>query len=252
MVKGYNINPIISLFNSLNEKRCTSCHAPFIKSLEKHSAPYPDIRQIICEHCLNQLQIIKEPKCPLCGHIYPAPLSPLVTCGQCNVNKPPWAQFEFYGPYEGKLKDLLLRLKYGKQYYIVQILAILLAMLYNKMEPCQLIVAVPQHPVHLRKRGYNQVHELAKFLAKIINLEFNYNYLIRTRQTIAQVELSAKARLNNPQNSFLAQNVQGKNVFLIDDVMTTGSTLKHATKALLKAKANKVYVASIAKTKLSF
>lgn len=249
--KNNNINPFISLFNSLNEKRCISCHVPFIKSLDKHVAPYPDIRQIICNDCLNQLQIFKAPRCPLCGYIYPDPRDLFVICGQCNINKPPWVQFEFYGLYEGKLKDLLLRLKYGKQYYIVRILAILLAMLYTKMEICHLIVAIPQYPTHLRKRGYNQVHELAQFLSKILNLKYNSHNLIRTKETIAQVELSAKERLDNPKDSFLAQDVQGKNVFLIDDVMTTGSTLKHASLALLKAGVNKVYVASIAKTNLS-
>lgn len=128
------------------------------------------------------------------------------------------------------------------------LLGALLYQVYARLPPCQIVLAVPQHPDHLRDRGFNQAHELARSLARVTGLQLASKSLYRTRSTLPQTQLSAQERKDNPKNSFAAQNVAGARVLLVDDTMTTGSTLHHASMALLAGGAASVAVAVVART----
>lgn len=223
------------------------CHAAF-----SPACPPDNLRGTwaaqLCTPCAAQLVPYAGACCPLCGIAYADATSPSVPCGQCLARKPLWTQLAFHGLYSGLLQSLLLRLKYRQDFSLVPVLGNMLVQLYAGMSPCQLVLAVPQHPSHLRERGFNQAHELARVFACQTGLPLAAEALTRTRPTLPQTQLSARERQNNPKDSFTARHVENIHVVLVDDTMTTGSTLHHATRALLQGGAASVSVAVVART----
>jgi len=108
-----------------------------------------------------------------------------------------------------------------------------------------LIVPVPLHPKRLRWRGFNQ----AELLAREIDDQKVINVLIKTKNTKPQMELLGKQRKENIKDTFQCfVNLENKTILLIDDVETTGSTLKEGKRVLLGAGASQVYYLTLAKT----
>jgi len=98
------------------------------------------------------------------------------------------------------------------------------------------IIPVPLHASRLRERGYNQALELAKPIAKRFNLPLLSNGCVRNKATLPQSELPAEERFNNIKDGFTVQrNCAAKHVAIVDDVMTTGSTVNVLAKALKEA-----------------
>ena len=111
------------------------------------------------------------------------------------------------------------------------------------------ITAVPQHPDHLRHRGYNQAHELAKVLHNYTGVPLATQLLTRPVPGKEQARLGARARRSNVQHSFNASaEANGLHVWLVDDVMTTGSTMAAATKAMLGGGVTRVDAVFVART----
>jgi ComF family protein len=95
------------------------------------------------------------------------------------------------------------------------------------------ILPIPLHTKRIRNRGFNQALEIAKPIAKRLHIPLITNTLIRLHYTQAQTELNAIKRKKNLKNSFLYQpTTHYKNIAIVDDVMTTGTTLHEATKTL--------------------
>lgn len=230
---------------ALAEKRCPACHAPFSPRTGADCCPE---QVLVCPSCAAQLAPYIGARCVLCGLPYEDPASPSVPCGKCLGSPPPWTHLAFYGLYSNLLQSLLLRLKYHEDFSLVPVLGALLCQAYACLPPCQIVLAVPQHPDHLRERGFNQAHELARVLARATGLQLAPKALCRTRPTLPQTQLGARERRENPKNSFAAHHVAGAHVLLVDDTMTTGSTLHHASLALLAGGAASVSVVVVART----
>ncbi len=103
----------------------------------------------------------------------------------------------------------------------------------------EILIPMPMHTQRLQQRGYNQALELARFFAAHFQLELDYKTLQRNRPTLLQAGLSAKERQKNVKNAFninahthISRLSGIKHIALIDDVMTTGSTLNEAAKIL--------------------
>jgi len=133
-------------------------------------------------------------------------------------------------PYEGSLRDALHRFKYQGEKRIGKFFAeLLLAGPGNELGEPDLIIPVPLHPSKLRQRGYNQAQILAEQLAKGLNIEVKSDVLNRVTLTQPQSGLSRQARLANLNNAFRLSKpleVKGKSILLVDDIITTGSTLE--------------------------
>ena len=113
--------------------------------------------------------------------------------------------------------------------------------------PYDLVTAVPLNSVRERERGYNQSNLIARHFASITGLKHSENILLRTRNTPSQTKLNRKQRIENMQTAFkLNGNINGKTVLLIDDVITTGSTVNACAKELKANGAKKVDVAILA------
>lgn len=250
----------------LVQKRCFHCLRPFSPNCEDLS-DQQDLVAVdifspatsLCPQCHDLLAPYREPHCPLCGLppvIIPTrgcealqPDQKASLCGRCITAPPPWTQAAFHGLYRESLRHMLLRLKFDGHLYLAPLLGSFLLQAAQCLPQPDALVAVPQYPAHLRQRGYNQAHELAKALHVQTGLALSPGLLCRTRPGPAQIGLSARLRPENVRHSFAAApQVKGLRVWLVDDVMTTGSTLRSAGLALLKAGAKRVDVLMVART----
>lgn len=231
----------------LLERRCAHCLAPFT----------PREGEAFCPVCLPQLAPYRGAACPRCGLPLPAAdrnAVPSVPCGHCLADPPPWSAILAYGLYEGALRDCLLRLKFSGELPLAGALGGLLARRLPVALPGapapDCVLAMPQHPAHLRERGYNQAHELAAALCRERGLPLRHDLLWRTRRVRPQAGLDAAHRLANVRGSFAAHahRLAGAHCWLLDDVMTTGSTARAACAALLDAGAASVSLLVMART----
>ncbi|MDD4701453.1 MAG: ComF family protein [Desulfovibrio sp.] len=248
----------------LVQTRCFHCLRPFSPEGEAFSAHQgfaaADISSAasLCPQCRDLLAPYWGPRCPLCG----LPAMPATTacetsqpgqkaslCGRCITDPPPWTHAAFHGLYRESLRHMLLRLKFDGHLYLAPLLGSFLEQAAHCLPAPDALVAVPQYPTHLRQRGYNQAHELAKSLHAQTGFALRPDLLCRFRPGPAQIGLSARSRPENVRHSFASSpHVRGLRVWLVDDVMTTGSTLRSAGLALLKAGAKRVDVLVVART----
>ncbi len=111
------------------------------------------------------------------------------------------------------------------------------------------IIPIPLHNLKKLDRGYNQSYYISKGLRKVFNIPIKKNIVKRIKHTQSQTLLNLIEREENMKDAFAVKNntnLNGKNVLLIDDVITTGATINECGKVLKNAGANKVYAASIA------
>jgi ComF family protein len=157
------------------------------------------------------------------------------------------------GPYEGLLREVILRLKYVHGEGLAEVLGELWV---SHLEPrlrdlkADVIVPVPLHWWRRWTRGYNQSEVLARAVADRLHIPCKSGWLRRIRNTPRQVGQSTTARRENVRKAFSASTwaeLRGKAVLLVDDVLTTGSTASDAARALRAAGASRVVVAVLAR-----
>lgn len=215
----------------LKERRCALCMVPFVP----HSpAPF-------CADCLAGLLRIPRGSCPRCGLVMPAP--GVITCGRCLQDPPPWERFFVVGPYERQLRELLIRAKFHADTAALNGLGTLMALAVQREggwreSAMYALVPMPLHPARLRERGFNQCVELARPLSSLLPVPIRNDLLIRQVDTPHQRGLNAQERRRNLRGAFMVEkagDVAGKRIVLIDDVITTGTTLRLAAQILVKA-----------------
>lgn len=111
------------------------------------------------------------------------------------------------------------------------------------------LLPVPMHPKKLRKRGYNQAEIFANGLTKSLQIETITNILVKTRETVSQTKENKQERFENIKGSFEIKDeraIAGKNIGIVDDVLTTGATLEEIAQMLKKAGVAKVFIITIA------
>jgi ComF family protein len=197
--------------------------------------------------------------CEICGEALGgrAPGSANQVCLACEETKPYFGKAAAYGAYDGELRELIHLLKYERVESAVGVLARMLEEAIQKLElraNSILIIPVPLHRSKRRDRGFNQAELIARAALKrnvVTNVEFATNVLERTRPTVSQIGLTRPQRAENIRGAFRVQHlnrVQGREVLLVDDVLTTGTTANECARVLRKAGAEKVWVATVART----
>ena len=210
----------------------------------------------ICPACWEKVlqQRITDPLCPSCG----VPFQSLETgsthlCGPCILHPPPYSGARAFGRYSSELSCIIQAFKFGGRQNLAGLFAPLLAAtLQESWSPREidLIVPVPLHPKRRRDRGYNQALLLAHDLARHVGVPLRSDVLHRVRSTLPQVGLSDAERARNLKRAFQCKKpaaLKGLRVLLIDDVMTTGSTVASAAEALLEGGALRVSVLTLAR-----
>jgi ComF family protein len=118
----------------------------------------------------------------------------------------------------------------------------------NKLD---LIIPVPLHKNDLKKRGFNQSVLLGKFVGDYFSIPVRESVLVKKKLTPFQVNLSKKERSKNILRAFSVEKpkeIKGKNILILDDVFTTGSTVEECAKELTKARAKNIFVLTLART----
>ena len=208
----------------------------------------------LCRDCANDLTRNRS-ACARCALPLPIP-SPM--CGECLRTAPPFdaafAPFEYAHP----LDLLLTRLKFGRSLAAGRLIGNLwLAGIRAALEDGRIdaladaLVPVPLHFARLRERGYNQALELARPLATALRLRLEPDLLVRQRATSAQTGLDAAARRRSLRGAFAiaapAQHKVPAHVVLLDDVMTTGATVRECARVLKRAGVARVDVWAVAR-----
>lgn len=236
----------------LNQDRCLHCLRPFSPAFAAHLNAAAAPESLLCPQCCDLLAPYAGPRCPRCGIPPSDPQAGNSICGACLQNPPQWSGAAFYGLYQGALRHTLLRLKFDGHLYLAPLLGNFLLESVTCLPRPDVIVAVPQHPAHLRRRGYNQAHELARALHDLSGLSVSSRLLSRPVPGQEQAHLGAKDRRSNVRHSFAASpEARGLRVWIVDDVMTTGSTMNAAASALLAGGAARVDAVFAARTPLN-
>ena len=160
-------------------------------------------------------------------------------CGACRQQRSPLHQVHAACVYAAPVDGLLRRFKFHHDLAAGRLLSQLMAERLATAERPQALLPVPLHVSRLRQRGYDQALELGKPLARALQLPLASG-LRRVRATAAQSELDAAARRRNLRGAFIAKGPLPAHVALLDDVMTTGATLRAAASALRRAGVQRV------------
>lgn len=171
--------------------------------------------------------------CTVCA--LPLPIGQVGSCGRCYSQPPDYDRTFAPFCYRPPMDFLLRRLKFNGRLSHARLLGELFAdALVERGDPLpDCIIPVPLHPLRLRERGFNQALELARAAAARLHIPLQAENLKRIRYTIPQTQLDARARQTNPLGAFiLEQALSGSRVALIDDVMTTASTVAECARTL--------------------
>ncbi len=186
---------------------------------------------IICENCFEKIIMITP--------VIPVKHNDISVWGIC--------------AYEGVIKECIHLFKYKARLRLLKPLGKIMTDFTNnylKSKKFDIIVPVPLHRARLAERSFNQAELLAKNLPKYLNCRLDTKILKRTKNTATQTGLSKTQRANNLRGVFkmnTALAVEDKNILIVDDVFTTGSTIDECAKILLKANAKSVEALVLAK-----
>jgi ComF family protein len=215
----------------------------------------------VCQECLASLTRIEGVQCGICGERLNGPYElseDEARCELCRRAEPPYAKATAYGSYESGLRELIHLLKYEQVRPAATVLGRMLGeaigdLPLSFMRGPVVTVPVPLYAKKFRQRGFNQAELIARAALKLLpgGFELNAQALQRCRETQSQIGLSRHQRRENMRGAFVVatpKEIQGCEVLLVDDVMTTGTTVSECARVLRRAGASKVYVATVART----
>jgi ComF family protein len=227
------------------------CPVCDVRSDDRHRRPF-------CRGCWAALPLLTESGCRVCGRRFvglPADLA----CDGCRRDPPAFAYARAAAVYQDGMRAAIHALKYRGRTAVAAPLADLLAEAGPRLlaapgvptrVPVDAIVPVPLHPARLAERGFNQAELLAASCARAWKVPLLTRALTRTRPTAPQTDLDAEARRRNVAGAFAVarpSEVAGRRLLLVDDVLTTGSTVSAAARALRKSGAAPVGVLVLAR-----
>lgn len=208
----------------------------------------------LCAECFNEINFISAPYCQKCGHPFEmAPSTGKMLCGRCMKNlKTPFRLSRSTVHYDEASKNLILAFKFMDKTDNAATLARWLNLAGRDIWAAgvDLMLPVPLHYTRLLKRRYNQCALLTAELHKLNGVPADYTSLVKHRRTRPQVEFSGHERIKNLKGAFSVKHpekIKGKRIVLIDDVMTTGSTLKECALVLKRAGARSVDTLTVAR-----
>jgi ComF family protein len=214
----------------------------------------------VCPACLEKIEPFEKPVCKTCGELLPERASvSLEQCVSCEHVKLAFESAQAYGPYEGVLRELIHLLKYDRVRSAAGPLGQVIAAKLKQVGFGEkaLLVPVPLFKAKYRARGFNQAEEIARAVRKHAGLALNPYVMARRRDTGSQTGLTPLQRRENVRGAFhvrrrALRDIQGRNIILLDDVLTTGATANECARVLRKAGAAKVWVVTAARVTRMF
>ena len=207
-----------------------------------------DENKTYCDHCAANAPFNKNHRCKVCDTEI---IGDSEVCDFCQSHHRAFNKAVAPMKYEGDIKNLVLKLKSDNAKYLAPKMAKLMAdRILEEGLDVDVIIPVPLSPKSLKKRGYNQSELLANEIGKILNKDVCISALSKIKDTAHQKELTFLDRQKNLHDAFKVTDkkvVFGKNVLLVDDVITTCATANECSKALNKF-TKRVYVVSFARS----
>jgi len=206
----------------------------------------------LCRDCRGRIPSIPTPRCPSCLLPHAATSGVDYPCEACLRDPLPVASVTALGLYDAGLREAIHRFKFRNAIGLQRPLGAMLAMSLGDTVDAEgarpKIVPVPLHPRRLRERTYNQSRLLAVNMARHLQCDLECQLLVRKVPTLPQQELALDARRRNVRGAFeVTRRLSGEHLLLVDDVMTSGATLRSCATALLKAGAGRVDAAVLAR-----
>jgi ComF family protein len=255
--------------------RCLACGEFFHLPPDRISAggrvgdPSPDplenefhrvMEPFFCPDCIRNFSPIRPPFCTRCGRMFITDASDDHECGACIRDPGPCLSIRSAGLYDGALKSAVHALKYGHKTQLARPLGTLLFAGFRQFfdwDAVDCIIPIPLHRSRIRERGFNQAALLVRHWPTLIRADrenrgpdFDEKNLVRNRKTLSQTGLGREKRRQNVKNAFSVtrpEKISGKQILLVDDVFTTGSTSRECAKTLLAAGAGAVRVLTLAR-----
>lgn len=207
----------------------------------------------LCEDCLSLIEILESQFCPGCQKR----VTDGKTCPGCKKYTKLNGLY-FAASYQNNLvKKIITQFKYEP--FAKELKESLTLLITTHFQLCGkkesdfsdfYLIPVPLEIKRLKWRGFNQSEEIGKELAKFLKIPLATDVLYKTKETLPQVELSAKTRKENIKGAFLVKNkekIMGRKVLLIDDVYTTGSTMNECARILKESGAKEVWGVTVAR-----
>ena len=208
----------------------------------------------ICEECWKTLAILPSPYCPYCKSFFEN--RDEIASHQCpNLTGSEERRIlavRSLGTFDDYYQKLIHRLKYDRKIQLGKRLAEKLGEILSEdkgLAGCDMVIPVPLHRARERERGFNQSEILAEGISRAVGVLLSTDALKRKKHTKDQTYLNAQQRAENVKGAFVARHpekINGKNVILVDDVMTTGATLNECARTLQDAGARGVFAATLA------
>ena len=207
----------------------------------------------LCGPCWRETPFLTGLLCHACGASLPGHEEDATFCDDCMVMVRPWHMGRAAMAYRDAGRRIVLSLKHGDRLDLVPPTARWMARAGRQfLTPGTVLVPVPVHWTRLLTRRYNQAAELARAIGREANLTVMPDALLRTKRTPPQDGMTVDQRFANLTGAFqpnpkCAGQLLGRQVCLVDDVMTSGATLTLATEALHSAGASQVCVLTLAR-----
>ncbi|MBL4804839.1 MAG: ComF family protein [Alphaproteobacteria bacterium] len=208
---------------------------------------------MITAHAWSQLNFIAEPQCTKCGIPFEFESFEGMTCTACLDREPPFETARAALKYDDASRDMILRFKHADQIHVVLAFVPWMEKAGAEMlAQADYLIPVPLHRWRLLSRRYNQSALIAHALSRKTKIPTLVDGVLRTRATEVQGYKKAVERHKNVKKAFAVnpkrvEQIKGKNLILIDDVYTTGATVKECAKTLVKAGAARVDVLTLAR-----
>lgn len=232
------INIILKVLEFIYPPRCVFCNEIIEVGKSK----------LICDNCKNNIRFIEGDTCLKCGK--PLNDNEEKTCKQCLKYDFVYKKGISLLCYEGFARDAIHRFKYKNHPEYAKIFA---QLMYDYSEDktffnANYLIPIPMFIKKKKSRGFNQAELIANEFSKISNIPVLEDVLIRIKKTKKQSDLNFKERQNNIKDAFKVERsdrIKNKNILLIDDIYTTGSTINECSKILLDAGARDIYFYSL-------
>jgi ComF family protein len=219
---------------------CVSCHEPI------------SVHGKLCAACWRRIDFISAPFCDRLGVPLPYSTEAVTLSAAAQRRTPDFGRARAVARFDGVMRDLIHRLKYSDHHELVTLFAPLLhGAGRDLLGSADFLVPVPLHRWRLWRRRFNQAALLAGRLSHDAGIPVEFAVLQRVKRTVSQVNLGWQERRANVDAAFAvhpkrAERVRGRHVLLIDDVITTGSTVEACARALKAAGARQVDVLALA------
>jgi ComF family protein len=207
----------------------------------------------VCPACEGKIEWVASPLCPCCGRLFPNRDGADHLFGSCQTDPPPFARARAATLYdeEGPAGQAIKRFKYSRRLDMLPVMQHWLRrpLCLELVQQIDLVAPVPLHSSRLKQRGFNQALLLAQAFPEI---PLERELLARKRHTPPQAGLNPRERRDNVKGAFAVPRpdlVKGKRILLIDDVFTTGATVKECAQVLRRAGALEVDIITVARVR---